>query len=225
MASNNTKIKRIHNTSTVLHVLVRWSALNLYNPVYDATKCKEVTDDSDPWAREFLQNETAGFGPYKVKQLVRGQQAVFEAREDYYRGKPAHEDRDHAGSADLGGPCPAAAARRRRHRAVPAAAGVVSPKGAGGGGRTGSRLLLIWIELNAKIPPFDNVDVRRAMNYALPQDEVLSTVYQGLADADRLHAQDLPDVQQRVLALRIRTSARRTSCSARPGTATASRPR
>ena len=29
---------------------------------------------------------------------------------------------------------------------------------------------MIWIELNAKIPPFDNVDVRRAMNFAFPQE-------------------------------------------------------
>ena len=40
---------------------------------------------------------------------------------------------------------------------------------------------MIWIELNANIPPFDNVDVRRAMNYAFPQQQVLSTVYQDLA--------------------------------------------
>src|SRR5690606_5648414 len=39
----------------------------------------------------------------------------------------------------------------------------------------------IWLELNANIPPFDNPDVRRAINYALPKDEVMQTVYQGLA--------------------------------------------
>jgi peptide/nickel transport system substrate-binding protein len=39
---------------------------------------------------------------------------------------------------------------------------------------------MIWIELNAKIAPFDNVDVRRAMNYAFPQQDVLKAVYQGL---------------------------------------------
>ena len=32
---------------------------------------------------------------------------------------------------------------------------------------------MIWLELNAKIEPFDNVDVRRAMNYAFPQDEMI----------------------------------------------------
>ena len=28
---------------------------------------------------------------------------------------------------------------------------------------------MIWVELNAKIEPFDNVDVRQAMNFAFPQ--------------------------------------------------------
>src|SRR5690606_12906980 len=62
--------------------------VNLSNPVYDATKCKELSSSDDPWAREFLQNESAGFGPYRVQQIVRGQQAVFAARDDYYLGAP-----------------------------------------------------------------------------------------------------------------------------------------
>ena len=41
---------------------------------------------------------------------------------------------------------------------------------------------MIWVELNAKIPPFDNVDVRRAMNFAFPQQEVIKAVYQDLAN-------------------------------------------
>jgi peptide/nickel transport system substrate-binding protein len=40
---------------------------------------------------------------------------------------------------------------------------------------------MIWIELNTKMPPFDNVDVRRAMNFAYPQEQVLQTVFQNLA--------------------------------------------
>ena len=43
----------------------------------------------DPWARKFIENNGAGFGPYALQQLLRGQQAVFKARADYYGGKPA----------------------------------------------------------------------------------------------------------------------------------------
>ena len=41
---------------------------------------------------------------------------------------------------------------------------------------------MIWLELNSKIKPFDNMDVRRAINYAIPHDDIVKTVYYGLAD-------------------------------------------
>jgi len=41
---------------------------------------------------------------------------------------------------------------------------------------------MIWLELNAKIKPFDNVDVRRAMNLLIPRAEIVSTVYYNLAE-------------------------------------------
>ena len=44
---------------------------NLYNPIYDSTKCQEAGGSDDPWAKEFLKNDTAGFGPYVVEQLTR----------------------------------------------------------------------------------------------------------------------------------------------------------
>ena len=64
---------------------------NLYAPIFDSKKCKEVATADDPWARKFMDNNSAGFGPYRLDQLQRGQQAVFKARPDYYLGKPAME--------------------------------------------------------------------------------------------------------------------------------------
>jgi peptide/nickel transport system substrate-binding protein len=39
---------------------------------------------------------------------------------------------------------------------------------------------MIWIELNAKIEPFDDPRVRQALNFAFPQEQILETVFQGL---------------------------------------------
>jgi peptide/nickel transport system substrate-binding protein len=92
---------------------------NLYAPIYDSTKCKEVSNADDPWARKFIENNSAGFGPYRLDQLQRGQQAVFKARDDYWQGKPAMDTvvfREVPTSATR------AARRRRRHRAISAAA-------------------------------------------------------------------------------------------------------
>ncbi len=40
----------------------------------------------------------------------------------------------------------------------------------------------MWLELNAKMPPFDNPLVRQAVNYLIPRDQILQTIYYGLAD-------------------------------------------
>ena len=157
--------------------------VNLSNPVYDATKCKQVASSDDPWAHKFLENNTAGFGPYVVSQLTRGQQAVFKARADYYRGKPYMDtvifkevptsatrlSLLQGGSVDI-----AQFLQPLEYITLTKAPGVkVDAVPAS---------FAIWIELNTKMKPFDNVKVRQALNYALPRDEILKTVYQSLAD-------------------------------------------
>jgi peptide/nickel transport system substrate-binding protein len=136
----------------------------------------------DPWARKFIENESAGFGPYRLQQLTRGQQAVFQAREDYYGGKPAI---DTVVFKEV--PTSASRVQLLQGGAVDIAQylqplEVISLKNAPNVAvETVPASFMIWIELNAKMAPFDNVDVRRAMNYAFPQQDVLKAVYQGLA--------------------------------------------
>jgi peptide/nickel transport system substrate-binding protein len=36
---------------------------NLYNPIYDSTKCKQESNADDRWARKFLENNSALFEP------------------------------------------------------------------------------------------------------------------------------------------------------------------
>ncbi len=155
---------------------------NLYNPIYDSTKLKEVATDDDPWAKSFLENETAGFGPYRIAQLVRGQQAVFKAREDYYAGKPAMD-------TVIFKEVPTSANRVQllQGGAVDIAQylqplEIISLRQAQGVTvETIPATFMLWIELNAKMEPFDNIDVRRAMNFAFPQEQIIKTVFQDLA--------------------------------------------
>jgi peptide/nickel transport system substrate-binding protein len=156
---------------------------NLYGgPIYDSVKCKEAGGADDPWAKKFLENNSAGFGPYRLEQLTRGQQAVFKARDDYYFGKPAID-------TVIFREVPTSAARVQllRGGAVDIAQylqplEIIDLKSAQNVAvETVDASFMIWIELNAKIAPFDKVDVRRAMNYAFPREQVMQTVYQGLA--------------------------------------------
>lgn len=156
---------------------------NLANPIYDSVKLKQAGGADDPWGVQFLKNDSAGFGPYKLAQIVRGQQAVFQARDDYWDEKPfmrtvvMREVPSSASRLSLlqGGAVDIAQfLQPREYMAL-----------------NGSHTLavdmvnasyMIWLELNAKIKPFDNVNVRRAINYAVPHDDIVKTVYYGQAD-------------------------------------------
>ncbi|MBT6441640.1 MAG: ABC transporter substrate-binding protein [Alphaproteobacteria bacterium] len=156
---------------------------NLYNPIFDSTKCAEAGGSEDPWAKEFLKNNTAGFGPYEIAKLVRGNQAVYKARADYYGGKPAI---DTVIFKEV--PTTAARAQLLEGGAVDIAQHlqplelVKLAKVPGVTVDTIPATFMLWIELNAKMKPFDNIDVRRAMNFAFPQEQVISTVFQNLAE-------------------------------------------
>ncbi|WP_428483402.1 ABC transporter substrate-binding protein [Rhodopila sp.] len=155
---------------------------NLGSPIYDQVKMKQVATTDDPWGNNFLKNNSAGFGPYRLAQIVRGQQAVFQARNDYYGGKPYFETvvmREVPSSASRlsllqGGAVDIAQFLAPREylslKSSPLATFDAVPAS-----------YMLWLELNAKIPPFDNRLVRQAMNYLLPRDEIVKTVYYDLA--------------------------------------------
>lgn len=161
-------------------ILVRIMA-NLFTHVFDSKKCKEVGGAADPWAKEFLRNNTASFAPYAVERLDRGQQAVFKARDNYYRGKPYF---DRVIYREV--PTSAARVSLLRGGAVDIATflqplEIMQLKGAPNVEvSTIDATSMLWIELNAEIKPFDNKLVRQAMNYAFPQEEIIKTVFQGL---------------------------------------------
>ena len=156
---------------------------NLYAPIYDSKKCAEVATDDDKWARKFIENNSAGFGPYRLDQLQRGQQAVFKARPDYYLGKPAM---DTVIFREV--PTSATRASLLQGGAVDIAQYLQPLEIIKLRGQPGVTIdsvaasFMIWLELNASIAPFDNVKVRQAMNFAFPQEQVLKTVFQGLAE-------------------------------------------
>ena len=156
---------------------------NLANPIYDSTKLKQAGSTDDPRGVQFSKNDSAGFGPYKLSRIVRGQQAVFQAREDYWDKKPfmrtvvMREVPSSASRLSLlqGGAVDIAQFLQPREYMSLAGSRTLAVD-------TVNASSMIWLELNAKIKPFDNVDVRRAINYAIPHDDIVKTVYYGLAD-------------------------------------------
>jgi peptide/nickel transport system substrate-binding protein len=154
---------------------------NLFCHVFDSTKCKEVGGTADPWAKKFLESNTASFGPYTLERLERGQQAVFKARPDYYRGKPYFDTVIYKEV-----PTSAARVSLLRGGAVDVAQFLQPLEVMGLKNQPGVSVdtidatSMLWIELNMKIPPFDKVEVRRAMNFAFPQEQAIKTIFQSL---------------------------------------------
>jgi peptide/nickel transport system substrate-binding protein len=154
--------------------------VNLYNPIFDSTKMLEVEKSGDKWGQNFLKNNHAGFGPYELTELTHGVQAVFTARKDYYGPKPAlttivyKEVPQSPQRLALvqGGAADVAQYLRPRELKSLAKVNGIRIDNVRGTQQT-------WIELNAKMKPFDNPQVRQAMNYALPQAAIIETVYQG----------------------------------------------
>jgi peptide/nickel transport system substrate-binding protein len=154
---------------------------NLFLPIYDSTKCKAVATADDPWARKFLENDSAGFGPYRLDQLQRGQQAVFKARPDYYLGKPPMETvifREVPASAIRASLLQGGAVDIAQYLQPLELIKLQGDRGVAIDSVASSSM--IWVELNTNIAPFGDRRVRQAMNFAFPREQVLKTVFQGL---------------------------------------------
>src|ERR1700730_8091098 len=136
---------------------------NLYNPIYDSTKCKEVATADDPWARKFIETSCSCFGPYRLDQLQRGQQAVFKARQDYYLGKPAMDTvifREVPTSATRASLLQGGAVDIAQYLQPLEIIKMRGEKGVAVDSVDAS--FMIWLELNAQIEPFGNPKVRKA---------------------------------------------------------------
>nr|WP_186363646.1 ABC transporter substrate-binding protein [Rhizobium sp. ACO-34A] len=153
---------------------------HLANPIFDSKKCKEMATADDPWAKKFLDTHVAGFGPYDLKEMTRGQQMIATARKDYYGEKPFFETvifREVPASATRlqllqGGAVDIAqnlAPTEMKSLAASAKAKVTSIEAS----------QMLWVELNTAFKPLDDIKVRKALNYAMPKDEVVQSVLQG----------------------------------------------
>ena len=157
------------------------ACLTLYTPsIYDSTEAKKHATAEDPWALKWMERNTAGYGAYHLESVTPGQQAIFVANPNYFRGAPFFQ--------------------RVLYRAVPSGASRVTLL------RTGQvqwidranvqqvldmkndrRVKILETEgramssvrMNAGMKPFDNVRVRRAFNYAIDQDKLRQTVFLG----------------------------------------------
>ncbi len=163
------------------------SALTLYVPgIYDSTEVKKHATAEDPWALRWMETNTAGFGAYHLQSVRAGEQAVFVVNPNYFGPKPHFE--------------------RVVYRAVPSGASRMTLLRSGQvqwiDRPTVQQVLdmqrdrrvkvedqagraMASVRMNCAMRPFDDVRVRRAMNYAVEKEKIKQGVMLGTGEIAR----------------------------------------
>src|SRR5450755_3723903 len=157
----------------------------VYPIIINAKLAKEHATADDPWAMAWLKEHTAGSGPYKLETFKPGEQVIMARDESWNRGsatKPASFKRVIIQSV----PEPATRAnlveRGDADIVVDLQASDVQSLEAKGKLKvisTPQYNSVTFVSMNNQIPPFDNINVRRAVAYALPYDDMFKAALFG----------------------------------------------
>jgi peptide/nickel transport system substrate-binding protein len=152
--------------------------------IYDSVEVLSHATEEDPSANEWLNQNTAGFGPYRIADFGPGGESVtLEARENYWGQQPALQTVTQRSVPDantrlqllLSGDAVYAAElgilALDEVRATDAVTVTEIPT------TTGAFLALTFE------PPFDDLAVRAAIAQAIPYDDIIDVVFRGGATA------------------------------------------
>jgi peptide/nickel transport system substrate-binding protein len=153
------------------------------NALLDPEEVKAHATGQDPWATEWLKRNATGLGPYTLVKNEPGVEVVLEATKNYWRGAPFFRRlvfKFVPNESDR-------ILLLKRH-AVDLVTGRpgLSPKSVKSlEGEAGLRIYTVqdttchWLCMNGRKPPFDNVKVRQAVNYAIPVQAIIPNVLYG----------------------------------------------
>jgi peptide/nickel transport system substrate-binding protein len=153
------------------------------NAVLDPDEVKAHATKDDPWAAEWLKRNAAGLGPYRLAKNEPGVEIVLEATPGYWRARP-HFERVVLKLV----PSEADRVLLLKRKAVQLVAGRpgLSPRNVKSlEGEPGIKVFTVgdttctYLAMNQKKPPFENVLVRRAVNYAMPIQAIMPSVLYG----------------------------------------------
>jgi len=175
-------------------LFLKVDAIKIYSGLVDSKTAKAHATSQDPWAREWLSTNTAGYGPYTVEKSVKGEYVHFKRNAGYALAKPSY-DRVvwqatptsanrlallKSGNADV-----AVKLTPPQLKAVQQTAGLTVTNYEANQFES--------IQLNTKYAPLADPRVRQAIAYAIPYDQILESVYLGTATARSEHRRALTD--------------------------------
>ncbi|MBP0615801.1 ABC transporter substrate-binding protein [Jiella mangrovi] len=158
-------------------------AVTISQGVFDSKAMKEHATADDPWSYNYANNvNLPSFGPYCLESWTKNSEIRFKANPNYYRGKapiehviikkvPQGGNRIsilRSGQAQLiQGMTPNQYDSIRKMPGL-SVSGVYGNEG-------------LFVVMNFKNPPFDNIKLRQAIAYAMPYDRVIQVGYGGQA--------------------------------------------
>ncbi len=150
----------------------------------DPELVRSQSEPEDKWAETWLRQNTAGAGAYFVESWTRGVEIVLRANKNYWRGAP---------SIDKVVMKIVPSAANRMMLLVSGHLDVVERLSAEENDAVarvpGVKVLslpstqTVSLVMNCKMPPFDDVQVRHALSYAVPYEAIMRDVYLGRAQA------------------------------------------
>jgi peptide/nickel transport system substrate-binding protein len=152
-----------------------------WRAIVDSKLAKSHATSSDPWAKGWLKNHDAGFGPFKLDDLSPGRHVVWVAHKEHpfppkldqitFRAVPASSDRlatltsGKAQAAQFLSPTDMEQVKKSDRLHLWNFQGYV----------------VAQAPMNPKYPPLDDVRVRQALSYATPYQPIVEQVYRGFA--------------------------------------------
>ena len=151
--------------------------------IFDKAEMQKHATEADPWSHEYANNVNApGFGAYCVERWAKSDQIVFRANPDYYGGKPAIDRvimKKVPQSANRVVILRSGQAQLVEHLTPKEFSTLRDAAGVTVAGIAGNENL--FVHMNFKTPPFDNIKLRQAIAYAIPYDQIIKTGYFGQA--------------------------------------------
>ncbi|MDT8843588.1 ABC transporter substrate-binding protein [Paraburkholderia fungorum] len=150
--------------------------------IIDSVEIKKHITSDDQWGSRWLAGHSASFAPYQVTKYSPGQEVVYESNKNYYRGAPKLTRivfREMPTSANRLAALQAGAVDVAEWLAPREQATLEKMPG-----------VKVWkvygnyiqrVEMNNSVAPFDNEKVRQALNYAVPREQILKSVFYGTA--------------------------------------------
>jgi peptide/nickel transport system substrate-binding protein len=150
--------------------------------VFNSTLARKHATDQDPWAQEWLKTNEAGSGAYRVVRWTPGQELIYQRFDDWKSGPlpkierviwrmvPSAGSRRallERGDADISFDLPAKDVAEMSHdNKLTVVSNLIESA-------------LIYLSMNVKMPPFDNLKVRQAVAYAVPYQKIMDAAMFG----------------------------------------------